>query len=147
MKQRKYPSYPILLVDDEEQFLTSTDFILKGGGINHVILCSDSRKVMPILQEQVFSVIALDLSMPHVSGYELLPRIIEVFPDTPVIILTAANEVETAVKCMKEGALDYLAKPIESDSLINAVNRAIKFHEINSENIQLEKRILSDEKK
>jgi len=82
--------------------------------------------------------------MPHISGYDLLPQIIKDFPDTPVIIITAANEVETAVQCMKQGALDYLVKPIESDSLINAVNRAIKFHEINSENIRLKKYILSD---
>jgi len=145
LKQALYPPYPVLLVDDEEQFLTSADFILKGGGITHVIPCSDSRKVMPMLQEQVFSVIALDITMPHISGYDLLPQIIKDFPDTPVIIITAANEVETAVQCMKEGALDYLVKPIESDSLINAVNRAIKFHEINSENIRLRKYILSDE--
>ena len=134
MKQRKYPSYPILLVDDEELFLKSAAFILKGGGINHVISCSDSRKVMPILQERTFSAIALDLSMPHISGYELLPQIIEDFPGTPVIIITATNEVETVVQCMKQGVLDYLVKPIKSDSLINAVNQAIKFHKLNSEN-------------
>ena len=86
-----------------------------------------------MLQEQVFSVIALDLSMPHISGYELLPRIIEDFPDIPVII-TAANEVETAVQGMKQGALDYMVKPIQSDSLINALNRAIKLNKLNSEN-------------
>ena len=132
MKQRKYPSYPILLVDDEELFLKSAAFILKGGGINHVISCSDSRKVIPMLQERTFSAIALDLSMPHISGYELLPQIIEDFPGTPVVIITATNEVETVVQCMKQGALDYLVKPIKSDSLINAVNRAIKIHKLNS---------------
>jgi len=131
MKQKLYPAYPVLLVDDEKQFLASADFILKSGGINHIISCSDSRKVMPMLKEQVFSVVALDLSMPHISGYELLPWIIEDFPDTPVIIITAANDVETAVQCIKQGALDYLVKPIKSESLINTVNRAIKFHKLN----------------
>ena len=134
MKQGKYPTYPVLLVDDEELFLKSAAFILKGGGINHVISCSDSRKVIPMLQERTFSAIALDLSMPHISGYELLPKIIEDFPGTPVVIITATNEVETVVQCMKQGALDYLVKPIKSDSLINAVNQAIKFHKLNSEN-------------
>lgn len=131
MKQKLYPAYPVLLVDDEEQFLASADFILKSGGINHIISCSDSRKVMPMLQGQVFSVITLDLSMPHISGYELLPWIREDFPDTPVIIITAANDVETAVQCIKQGALDYLVKPIKSESLINTVNPAIKFHRLN----------------
>jgi DNA-binding NtrC family response regulator len=134
MKQGKYPTYPVLLVDDEELFLKSAAFILKGGGINHVISCSDSRKVIPMLQERTFSAIALDLSMPHISGYELLPKIIEDFPGTPVVIITATNEVETVVQCMKQGVLDYLVKPIKSDSLINAVNQAIKFHKLNSEN-------------
>jgi len=68
MKQKLYPAYPVLLVDDEEQFLKSADFILKGGGINHIICCIDSRKVMPMLQERTFSAIALDLSMPRISG-------------------------------------------------------------------------------
>jgi DNA-binding NtrC family response regulator len=113
VKQVLYPVYPILLVDDEEQFLASAEFILKSKGINHIIPCSDSRKVMPMLHTRTFSVIILDLSMPHISGYELLPRLIEDFPETPVIIITAVNKVETAVQCMRQGAMDYLVKPIK----------------------------------
>jgi two-component system response regulator HydG len=140
-----YPVYPVLLVDDEEQFLSSAGFILKGAGITNIVPCSDSRQVMPLVRERVFSVIVLDLSMPYIPGTQLLPEIVENAPDTPVIIITAVNEVETAVQCMKEGALDYLVKPVQSDAFINAVNRALKFHEIDAENSRLKKYVLSDE--
>jgi FixJ family two-component response regulator len=58
-------------------------------------------------------VIILDLFMPHVSGQELLPRLTREYPEIPVVVMTASQEVETAVSCMKEGAFDYLVKPVE----------------------------------
>ena len=123
MKKNLYPLNPVLLVDDEEPFLASAAFILKGEGITNVAACSDSRQVMPLLGEQDFSLIILDLTMPHITGAELLPQIIQQRPDTPVIIMTAVNEVESAVQCMKEGALDYLVKPLKRDIFIGAVTR------------------------
>jgi DNA-binding NtrC family response regulator len=144
MKKNLYPRCPVLLVDDEESFLASAAFILKGEGVTNVVTCSDSRRVMPMLQEQEFSVIVLDLTMPHITGTELLPQLIQQAPETPVIIMTAAAEVETAVQCMKQGALDYLVKPLKGDTFTGAVDRALKFREINTENTRLKQYVLSD---
>ncbi len=144
MKKNLYPLNPVLLVDDEEPFLASAAFILKGEGITNVAACSDSRRVMPLLGEQDFSLVILDLTMPHITGAELLPQIIQQRPDTPVIIMTAVNEVESAVQCMKEGALDYLVKPLKGDTFIGAVTRALKFREVNAENTRLKQYVLSD---
>jgi DNA-binding NtrC family response regulator len=145
MKNDLYPVYPVLVVDDEQPFLDSAGFILKGEGITHLVTCSDSRQVMPLLRQQVFAVIVLDLTMPHIGGEELLPEILQEVPDTPLIVVTAINEVETAVRCMKHGALDYLVKPLQSDAFTGAVRRALRFREVNAENTQLKKYVLSDE--
>ena len=73
MKQAKFPSSPVLLVDDEEQFLLSTSFTLSGAGINNIVQCQDSREVISLLSQQSFSVIILDMNMPHVPGWLWLP--------------------------------------------------------------------------
>ena len=125
MTKALFPAAPVLLVDDEPRFLASAAFILKGAGFSNVVTCSDSRRVMPLLKEQEFSVVLLDLYMPHVSGTELLPEIAAHFPAAPVIIITALNDTETAVQCMKRGALGYLVKPLDSDSFIAAVKQAV----------------------
>ena len=120
-----YPAAPLLLVDDETQFLASAAFILKGAGIDNVVTCSDSRRVMPLLREQAFSGVLLDLSLPKMGGKELLPDIVANFPHTPVIIVTASNDAETAVQCLKTGAVDYLVKPLCSDSFLAAVRKIL----------------------
>ena len=142
--QALYPQAPVLVVDDEEAFLESASFILNRAGITHAILCHDSRKVLAMLQQQVFSILLLDLYMPGVSGLDLLPAIVSDFPYTPVVVITAANEVEIAVSCMKTGAYDYLVKPINSEVLIATVNRALKYWELHRENRQLKKYLLSN---
>jgi two-component system nitrogen regulation response regulator GlnG len=126
MKKELYPAHPVLLVDDEEQFLASAGFILKGAGIGNIVTCSDSLRVMSLLRERRFSVVLLDLSIPHLSGSELLGEIRKDFPGLPVIIVTALNDTEIAAQCLEKGALDYLVKPLHARVFIDAVNEAIK---------------------
>jgi len=140
----KFPSLPVLLVDDEEQFLFSANFALSSEGITHIVQCQDSRRVMPLLAQQDFSVIVLDMLMPHVSGWDLLPTIVRDFPELPVIILTAVNAVETAVECMKSGAFEYLVKPVDDARLVTTIRRAIELQELRHENTLLKQYLLSD---
>ena len=121
-----FPLHPILLVDDEEQFLASAEFILSAAGLESLALCSDSRSVPGLLAERTFSVIVLDLYMPHLSGLELLPEITREHPNIPVIILTAVNELETAVECMRNGAFDYIVKPVRNDRLVSTIRHALE---------------------
>ena len=104
------PDNPILIVDDEEDTLNSFAFTLKFENINNLVLCNDARKVMPLLRENVYSLILLDLFMPHVSGEQLLMEIHDNYPEIPVIIITGNNKVETAVDCMKTGAYELYGK-------------------------------------
>ena len=143
MNSAVYPPLPVMLVDDEMQALNSFENVLRSARINHFVSCQDSREVLPLLQKQMPEIILLDLRMPHLSGEELLSTLRQEYPELPVIIITAANEVETAVACMKAGAFDYLVKPVEKSRLISGVRRAIELCELRRENSMLKDRVLS----
>ena len=144
MEKLKYPSDPILVIDDEPHFLKSVEFILKYEGINNITLCSDSRDVMPLLEKQPFSLILLDLLMPHISGYQLLPEITSGYPDIPVIIVAAENRIEKAVECIKTGAYDFIVKPVNENRLLVTIKNIIKLKEIQKENLGLKRHFDSD---
>jgi len=86
----------------------------------------------------------LDLSMPHVSGEELLLSVTKDYPEVPVIVITGSNDVDTAVACMRTGAFDYMVKPVEKSRLISGVKRAIELRELQRENKLLRAHVLSD---
>ena len=120
------------------------NFTLSSEGINNIVQCQDSRQVTALLSKQDFSAILLDMSMPHLSGWELLPMIVRDHPDIPMIIVTALNEVETAVECMKRGAFDYLVKPVDDVRLLPCIRRAINLSEARHENKVLKDYLLTD---
>ena len=143
MKGNPFPSSPVLIVDDESLMLRSMSMALRSEGINNLILCEDARKVLKILREKDIEVILLDLIMPYISGEELLAKIKQDFPDIPVIVITGVQEVETAVKCMKAKAFDYMVKPVERMRLVSGVLRAIEIRELQRENRLLKEYMLS----
>jgi len=145
MKETTYPELPVMVVDDEAQALTSFELTLRSASITNFIFCQDSRDVMPLLARQEIEIMLLDLWMPHLSGDELLRQITADHPDIPVIIVTGADDVETAVKCMKQGAFDYIVKPVEKSRLISSVKRGIELRELHRENQLLKARVLSDQ--
>jgi DNA-binding NtrC family response regulator len=134
----------ILLVDDEPQFLLSSGTVLRSAGIKDVLTEKDSRKVLSLLSEQEVAVIVLDLSMPYVSGAELLEEISYIYPSIPVIVVTAKTELETAVECMKYGAYDYLVKPVSKDRFVSAVKRALEIYSLRNQVSSLKHHLLSD---
>jgi DNA-binding NtrC family response regulator len=142
MNRSKYPGNAVLLVDDEEQLLQSASFALRTSGISNVKTCIDSRQLIGLLRQEAFSVIVLDLMMPHINGDELLPEISHEFPRIPVIMHTAVNDVDKAVECMKKSAFDYLTKPVDKVRLVSCVNKAIEFSDIRTENAGLKRHLL-----
>ncbi len=143
MQSPEFPSLPVLMVDDEEHLLISFDTLLRTNGINNIILCQDSREVAAALSQNQIGIMLLDLIMPHVSGEEVLSMVSRDYPEIPVVITTGVNEIDTAVRCVKGGAFDYMVKPVEEGRLITSVNRAIDFMNLQRENISLKTRILS----
>ncbi len=137
-----YPRYPVLFVDDEEDILQSYKMSLRMNRINNIELCCDSRLVEQLLLERQFSAAVLDLSMPYVSGMQLLELIHTSYPNLAVIIATGMNDVASAVACMKMGAYDYLVKPIDESKLVSAIHNTQELYELRSENEALRNQVL-----
>lgn len=138
-------SFPILLVDDEPQILKSFSVMLRTAGLKDVVTIDDSRQVMGLLAQREVALVVLDLSMPHISGVDLLSQITQSYPQVPVIIVSARNELETAVDCMRMGAFDYLLKPVETGRFEAGVKRAFEMRMLRTEISSLKKRLLMDE--
>ena len=144
LRERKKPDFPILVVDDEAHSLKSFELSLRSHGLNHIILCSDSLKVMDILGDTEVELILLDILMPGLTGEALLQQIIEQYPQIPVFMVTGLNEVETAVRCMQAGAFDYVLKPVDKNRLMASVKKAIELRHLRRENARLTEHFLSD---
>ncbi|MCA9735376.1 MAG: sigma-54-dependent Fis family transcriptional regulator [Deferribacteres bacterium] len=144
MRMKQYPTLPILVVDDESIMLNSYRRVLSYAGINNLILLQDSRNVENVLAKQKVELIILDLIMPYLSGEDILQIVANECPEIPVLIITGVREVETAVKCLRWSAYDYLVKPVDEDRLITAVKRAIEFREMQSELLLLRQIIFSN---
>jgi len=144
MTLQSVDALPVLLVDDEPQLLHSVSVVLRSAGITQVLTQSDSRAVLPMLGEQEVGVLVLDLTMPNLPGAALLTQIAADYPDVPVLVLTATNDLETAVQCMQAGAVDYLVKPVDHNRLVSAVKRARELRSWRAEVESLSERLLSD---
>lgn len=144
MHSATFPSLTVLMVDDEEHLLISFDTVLRSSGINNIIACRDSREVMSIFARHQIGIMLLDLFMPHMSGEDVLNRVCCDFPEVPVIIITGVDSIESAVRCIKSGAFDYLVKPVEESRLLTSIKRAIDFRELQRENIALKAHIFSN---
>ena len=139
-----FPNLPVMIVDDEESALESFETALRLGGINNLLKCKDSRKVLSLITDRKIECMLLDISMPHISGLELLPKLKEDFPNIPIIIITGIDEVDTAVECIKNGADDYMVKPVEKNRLISGVKRVIELEEVKKNYSQLRQHFFSD---
>jgi DNA-binding NtrC family response regulator len=144
MSKKIVPANPILFVDDEEHFLLSAELTMSSNGMNNIETCSDSQLVMDLLSKKDYSLVVLDINMPYLSGVDLLPAIVNKYPQIPVIVLTAVNDVDSAVFCMKEGAFDYLVKPVNDTRLVSSIKRGLEITEIRNENEMLKQSFLRD---
>jgi two-component system response regulator HydG len=134
----------VLIVDDEVNTLKASATILKMNGLQDVVTESDSRRVQEIMNGGGIDVVLLDLFMPHVSGMELLPIIREQHPQVPVIIVTAAYELERAVECIKAGAFDYLVKPVEPERMMITLQKAFECTVLHDQAASLRDHLVED---
>ena len=139
-----FPALPLLLVDDEEQFLLSAELTLTANGLNNIKSVGDSRNVLPLLDKEEFSLIVLDINMPHITGLELIPKIVEKNPSIPIVMVTALNDVDSAVKCIKAGAFNYLLKPVDDTRLVTTIRSGLDLRDARDENRRLKDYLLRD---
>lgn len=143
MKKTAAASPLIVLVDDEPQLLFSCATILRRAGLDNLHTIDDGRALLPFLAEHLPALIVLDLTMPYLSGVDLLNRVMAEYPQVPVIVMTATTELDTAVECMKLGAFDYLVKPVEQSRYLSSVKRALELGSLRQMHLSLKERLLA----
>lgn len=116
----------ILIVDDEPSYLELLKGLLVQEGYQEVITEQYPEMVMSILDKQPVDLIILDVYMPVMNGLELLEKINLAYPQIPVIVVTAVDEVEIALKAVKLGAYEYITKPPDTDRLFLTIKRALE---------------------
>jgi DNA-binding NtrC family response regulator len=109
---------------------------------DHVVLeARDQPEAMRMLQTMQPAVVLSDLRLPEGDGFGVLRAAKEIDADIPVIVMTAYGSIEDAVSAMKEGAMDFLAKPVDPDHLLLLVNRALEQRRIVTENLLLKEEL------
>ncbi len=119
----------VLVVDDDAAVGRAFKRILATAG-HTVALALDGESAIATLEKESFDVIVSDIAMPGISGVELLRRVRQRDLDVPVILATAAPTVATAAEAVELGALRYLSKPVPSDTLLAAVDQAVRLHQM-----------------
>ncbi|MBI2224956.1 MAG: sigma-54-dependent Fis family transcriptional regulator, partial [Betaproteobacteria bacterium] len=132
----------ILVVDDEEIVIRSCVRILGESGYE-VEAVQSGVDALRKVEESQYDVLILDIMMPKMDGLEVLQRVKETHPDIDVIMITGLSQIETAVRCMKLGAFDYLPKPFDPDELKLVVERALERRRLLQENLNLRSEVSS----
>ena len=130
----------ILVVEDDPGVRSLLTSLLKAEE-HEAVPASNGQEAMKALDGQSFDLMLTDLRMSPIDGLQLLKHVQEGRPQFPVILMTAHGTVETAVEAMKVGAYDYITKPFKLDELLMTVQRALEYHHMLSENIELKARL------
>ncbi len=113
----------LMIVDDEERFLATTQKLLQKKGVD-VVTASSGADALEKLRAHSVHVVILDVKMPGMDGVATLREIKRQFPMVEVIMLTGHATVESAVEGLKTGAVDYLMKPADLDQILEKANDA-----------------------
>lgn len=119
----------ILLVEDEELLRRSLGELLRDEGYQ-VAEAANGKLGSELILQQPFDLVLTDMRMPEMDGMGLLANIQRTAPDTPVVVVTAFGTVESAVAAMRQGAVDYLLKPVQFEDVLVRVRRALEFGEL-----------------
>jgi len=126
----------VLVVDDEPSNLESIAKIFQKDGLR-ALTASSARAALELLRTHKVDVVLTDLMMPAVSGLELLRAAKQLAPDVEVVMMTAYGTVETAVQAMREGAYDFVEKPLKRLTIVKTVRKAAERRSLALENRQL----------
>ncbi|MCK4754193.1 MAG: sigma-54-dependent Fis family transcriptional regulator, partial [Calditrichia bacterium] len=132
--------FRILLIDDEPAQITSIKSFLKRR--DYVILTASSgQEGLSFINDGNVDLVFTDFRMPEMNGLEVVQKIKKINPEIPVVVITAFSDTEVAVKVMKEGAFDYLSKPVDLEELELLVRKAKEHRYLISENKLLKEQL------
>ncbi len=130
----------VLIVDDEKPNLDSLGRIFEREGWR-VALAESGPSALEVLRRERVSVVVTDLMMPGMSGEELLRAVKTLSPEIEVVLMTAYGTVENAVAAMKEGAYDFITKPVKRHAIVKSVRQALEKASLVAENRALRARL------
>jgi DNA-binding NtrC family response regulator len=139
-RSRRTADPPILLVEDKDSLRTMLRHALEAQD-HTVIEARDQAEAVAALQTVRPGVVLSDLRLPNGDGFGVLRAAKELDPELPVIVMTAFGSIQDAVAAMKEGALDFLAKPVDPEHLLLMVERALGQRRLATENILLKEEL------
>jgi two-component system response regulator HydG len=116
----------ILIVDDEHIALSSLRRLLRRRGYREVDVCAEGKQALEAIRNNSYDLVLLDLLMPEVDGMQVLESTRAYVPQTEFIILTAVDDIQTAIKAVRLGAFDYLVKPVDNQRLFLSIERAFE---------------------
>ncbi len=126
----------ILLVEDDANLRRVVAYHLERAG-HTVIQAMDGTAALEKFAEEPVDLVLTDVRMPGMDGIELLKAVLQRKPELPVIVMTAYGTIGDAVEAMRQGAADYLTKPVEKDTLLLAVQKAARVLDLERENRRL----------
>ncbi|MBK6517501.1 MAG: sigma-54-dependent Fis family transcriptional regulator [Polyangiaceae bacterium] len=130
----------VLVVDDEPSNVTSIEKIFQRDGMR-ALTAQSAREALDVLRQHRVDVVLTDLMMPAISGLELLRAIKQVAPDVEVVMMTAYGTVETAVQAMREGAYDFVEKPLKRMTIVKTIRKAAERRSLTLENRELKQEL------
>lgn len=133
----------VLIIDDDHNLSRTLSDILRLGGFDPITAANGAEGLALLLKNTV-DVVLIDLGLPDIPGVALLTKIRSDYPSIQAVILTGNTTLETAIECMKEGACDYLVKPMDGDRLIASIRRAVELRSLSDEVISLKRLPLPD---
>jgi len=136
----------ILIADDEADIALILKLQLEDAGYR-TVRARDGVEALEMLAKESFELILLDIKMPRMDGIEVLKRVRSSYPSMVVVMMTAHGNEEIAVAAMKEGALDYIAKPFSNEDMLKRVERAIFFNRTSQENERLQQQLAAEQRK
>jgi DNA-binding NtrC family response regulator len=136
-------STKILVVDDEQLIRESLVFVLAKEGYD-VEAAENGIQALQKIKQESFDIVITDIEMPEMKGVELLRKIREISPQTFVVMITAYGSLETAIVALRNGAYDYILKPIEFDDFLVRIKRMAEHKSLILENITLRQELHSE---
>jgi len=135
-------AWTVLVVDDESANVTSLRKIFEREGFR-VLTAESARPALELARQHKIEVVLTDLMMPGTSGLELMRALKQVHPDLEVVMMTAYGTVETAVQAMREGAYDFVEKPLKRMTIVKTVRKAAERQSLLAENRSLKSQLRS----